>query len=62
MPEHFSYRWPKAYAAPLTSTKTVMKPLHGGNIARPMKVKELDEVRVRAKARVRARVRFKLRV
>lgn len=44
LPEHFSYRWPKAYAAPLTSTKTVMKPLHGGNIARPMKVKELDEV------------------
>lgn len=44
LPEHFSYRWPKAYAAPATSTTTLMKPLHGGNIEKRMKVKELDEV------------------
>ena len=43
VPEHFSYRWPKANAVPHT-TKPLMKPRHGGNIEKKMAIKELDEI------------------
>jgi len=43
VPEHFSYRWPKANAVP-PATKPLMQPRHGGNIAKKMAIKELDEI------------------
>jgi len=44
LPEHFSYRWPKSYAAPSACTTQLMKPKKLATIEKTMKVKELDEV------------------